>query len=81
MEPIGSKPKCYLKMMGDECIKVTSPNPTDVYCNQCLWNLNNGSKKSMKSLEILYARYKKELKSISNENDDSRQNQVDEVPR
>ncbi|MFX0099173.1 MAG: hypothetical protein ACFFCS_06285 [Candidatus Hodarchaeota archaeon] len=51
--------RCYLKLKGETCIKASSPNPKDVICEDCLWNLKKNQDPNSKSLERLYNRYKK----------------------
>lgn len=49
---------CYMNYKGLPCIKATSPNPKDVDCNACLWNMKNTRGGSMATMEKLFTRYK-----------------------
>ena len=53
------KPKCYMKAKGEKCIRASAPVPGDISCDKCIWYLEKIEGDRLKSVERLYALYKK----------------------
>ncbi len=56
------QPTCFMNAKSLPCIKATSPNPKDVDCSKCLWNMRSSSPGSITAMEKLFARYRASVK-------------------